>query len=83
MEFLAHAAGWDVWIKNGGREALESYGLSWVFDRPTFAARLVSQYLALFLPYTHRKFFSNLKPSFSTGRLFLCTRGREAGPSAR
>lgn len=78
-KFLQDAAGWDVWVKNGGREALESYGLSWVFDRPSLTPKLVSQQLALFLPYTHRKFLSNLKSNFSTGDYFFVHAGVKPG----
>ena len=81
MRFLKGdtAAGLD-WVRNGGAETLESYGVAapeWSADAATYDATATA--LAVALPADHRAYFQNLRMTYRQGDYLFVHAGLRPG----
>jgi serine/threonine protein phosphatase 1 len=79
FEFLENPAILDNWRLFGGLETLISYGLKPSINADTLEQAELAKTLAALLPDRHRRFLSNLSPSFTCGDFFFVHAGVKPG----
>ena len=81
LEVLAGGGGLEAWKHYGGFQTLISYGIAPPMKPdPSEQRRLVGE-LAEKIPDSHRRFFDNLRPSYSCGDFFFSHAGVRPGVS--
>ena len=78
-EFLRNPESFATWRHVGGIETLLSYGIRPSFNPDAAEQAMLAQQLAEMLPPIHRRFFGNLKRSFSCGDFFFVHAGVRPG----
>jgi serine/threonine protein phosphatase 1 len=82
LDILGDAGGLETWKYYGGFQTLISYGIAPPMPDPDEQKQLVSE-LVDRIPDSHRRFFDNLRPSFSCGDFFFSHAGVRPGVSLR
>jgi serine/threonine protein phosphatase 1 len=83
LDILGEAGGLETWKYYGGFQTLISYGIAPPMKPdPDEQKQLVSE-LVDKIPDSHRRFFDNLRPSFSCGDFFFSHAGVRPGVSLR
>jgi serine/threonine protein phosphatase 1 len=78
-EFLRNPGSFATWRHVGGIETLLSYGIRPSFNPDAAEQTMLAQRFADVLPPAHRRFFADLKRSFSCGDFFFVHAGVRPG----